>query len=90
MTAWFNRLSPTWQSLVVIAFAVAFGFVIAGAVATATDIPELVEENQKDIQRLSTRVQKIEVNQRDILEAIQLGNCLNLSAARNTPYQECL
>lgn len=97
MTKWFNQLNSTWQSLVVLGGVFAFALTITAVAYPVYTLPETVEENAELIKGNSSliqgntdRIEKVEVNQQDLLDAIKLSNCLDLAQAQNTPYQTCL
>lgn len=89
MKGWLENLSPTWQSLTAIGSAILFGAFIMGMTYKFSQLPELVHENQEDIQRLSTRVERVEIRQGDILESIKFSNCMAVADAKGEPWQVC-
>lgn len=89
MTKWFQNLNTTWQSLVVIGAVFAFALAVAAFAYPISQLPAQVEANRDDISHLRFDMQKIEIRQEDILEAIRLSNCLALAEAKRQPWQEC-
>lgn len=89
MNKWFSNLSATWQNIVALGAALLAGVVIMGFAAKYHELPELVQQNSNDIETLVKDLDRVEIKQGAILEAIQFSNCMAVASAKGDPWQAC-